>query len=119
MTTIADGFDMFPIALASGAGAEWKKWIGLGNYWINKFIIPNLDCCSGGEIMEKTSTKFSKGKKLIMTEMIADYGLRVSRTGLRRSIKFIKPNDLLFLVGMNSIKLNKLYHVLWWNCSCG
>jgi HAE1 family hydrophobic/amphiphilic exporter-1 len=29
MTTIAMVFGMFPIALASGAGAEWKNgWLG-------------------------------------------------------------------------------------------
>jgi hypothetical protein len=42
---------MFPIALASGAGAEWKKWFGLGNWWIN-FFIPLPNYCSGDEIME-------------------------------------------------------------------
>jgi hypothetical protein len=24
-----------------------KKWIGMVMWWINKFIIPNLDYCSG------------------------------------------------------------------------
>jgi HAE1 family hydrophobic/amphiphilic exporter-1 len=41
------GFGMFPIALASGAGAEWKNGLAWVLWWINKFIIPNLDYCSG------------------------------------------------------------------------
>jgi HAE1 family hydrophobic/amphiphilic exporter-1 len=46
MTTIAMVFGMFPIALAAGAGAEWKNglaWVIIGD----KFTIPYADYCSG------------------------------------------------------------------------
>jgi HAE1 family hydrophobic/amphiphilic exporter-1 len=37
MTTIAMVFGMFPIALATGAGAE--EWFGLGDHWwVNQFL---------------------------------------------------------------------------------
>jgi hypothetical protein len=38
---------VFPIALAAGAGAEWKT-VGMGNnWWFDKFAIPYADYCSG------------------------------------------------------------------------
>jgi HAE1 family hydrophobic/amphiphilic exporter-1 len=63
MTTIAMVFGMFPIALASGAGAEWKNglaWVigGLIVHYSNLIIVPVIY-----EIMEKLIAKFSKGQK--------------------------------------------------------
>ena len=76
MTTIAMVFGMFPIALASGAGAEWKNglaWVIIGglisSLFLTLIIVPVIY-----EIMEKIVRKFSKGEKTdYETEMVADY----------------------------------------------
>jgi len=76
MTTIAMVFGMFPIALASGAGAEWKNglaWVIIGglisSLFLTLIIVPVIY-----EIMEKIIAKFSKGEKMdYEAEMIADY----------------------------------------------
>ena len=76
MTTIAMVFGMVPIALASGAGAEWKNglaWVIIGgllsSLFLTLIIVPVIY-----EIMEKIIAKFSKGEKVdYETEMIADY----------------------------------------------
>jgi HAE1 family hydrophobic/amphiphilic exporter-1 len=65
MTTIAMVFGMFPIALASGAGAEWKNglaWVIIGglisSLFLTLIIVPVIY-----EIMEKLIHKTTKGKK--------------------------------------------------------
>lgn len=65
MTTIAMVFGMFPIALASGAGAEWKNglaWVIIGglisSLFLTLIIVPVIY-----EIMEKIIHKFSKEEK--------------------------------------------------------
>ncbi|SEA13469.1 hydrophobic/amphiphilic exporter-1, HAE1 family [Flavobacterium gillisiae] len=76
MTTIAMVFGMFPIALASGAGAEWKNglaWVIIGglisSLFLTLVIVPVIY-----EIMEKLISKFSKGDKVdYEAEMVADY----------------------------------------------
>lgn len=76
MTTIAMVFGMVPIALASGAGAEWKNglaWVIIGglisSLFLTLIIVPVIY-----EIMEKLITKFSKGEKVdYEAEMVADY----------------------------------------------
>ncbi|MBC5837526.1 efflux RND transporter permease subunit [Flavobacterium muglaense] len=76
MTTIAMVFGMFPIALASGAGAGWKNglaWVIIGglisSLFLTLIIVPVIY-----EIMEKIVTKFSKGDKIdYEAEMVADY----------------------------------------------
>ncbi|UOK43373.1 MULTISPECIES: efflux RND transporter permease subunit [Flavobacterium] len=76
MTTIAMVFGMFPIALASGAGAEWKNglaWVIIGglisSLFLTLIIVPVIY-----EIMEKIVAKFSKGEKIdYEAEMVADY----------------------------------------------
>jgi HAE1 family hydrophobic/amphiphilic exporter-1 len=69
MTTIAMVFGMFPIALAAGAGAEWKT-VGMGNnWWFDKFAIPYADYCSIYEIMEKLIYKFTKERKQILMRL--------------------------------------------------
>jgi len=76
MTTIAMVFGMFPIALASGAGAEWKNglaWVIIGglisSLFLTLIIVPVIY-----EIMEKIIHKFSKGEKTdYEAEMVADY----------------------------------------------
>ncbi|MEL1241180.1 efflux RND transporter permease subunit [Flavobacterium flavipallidum] len=76
MTTIAMVFGMFPIALASGAGAEWKNglaWVIIGglisSLFLTLIIVPVIY-----EIMEKIIAKFSKGEKIdYEAEMVADY----------------------------------------------
>lgn len=76
MTTIAMVFGMFPIALASGAGAEWKNglaWVIIGglisSLFLTLVVVPVIY-----QIMEKIIHKFSKGEKLdYEAEMIADY----------------------------------------------
>ena len=76
MTTIAMVFGMFPIALAAGAGAEWKNglaWVIIGglisSLFLTLIIVPVIY-----EIMEKLIAKFSKGQKVdYEAEMIADY----------------------------------------------
>jgi HAE1 family hydrophobic/amphiphilic exporter-1 len=76
MTTIAMVFGMFPIALASGAGAEWKNglaWVIIGglisSLFLTLIVVPVIY-----EIMEKIIAKLSKGEKIdYEAEMIADY----------------------------------------------
>ncbi len=76
MTTIAMIFGMFPIALASGAGAEWKNglaWVIIGgltsSLFLTLIIVPVIY-----EIMEKIIHKFTKGEKIdYEAEMVADY----------------------------------------------
>lgn len=76
MTTIAMVFGMFPIALASGAGAEWKNglaWVIIGglisSLFLTLIVVPVIY-----EIMEKIIAKLSKGEKVdYEAEMIADY----------------------------------------------
>ena len=76
MTTIAMVFGMFPIALASGAGAGWKNglaWVIIGglisSLFLTLIIVPVIY-----EIMEKIVAKFSKGEKIdYEKEMVADY----------------------------------------------
>ncbi|HLF51679.1 efflux RND transporter permease subunit [Flavobacterium sp.] len=76
MTTIAMVFGMFPIALASGAGAEWKNglaWVIIGglisSLFLTLIIVPVIY-----EIMEKLIHKFTKGEKTdYEAEMVADY----------------------------------------------
>lgn len=76
MTTIAMVFGMVPIALASGAGAEWKNglaWVIIGglisSLFLTLIIVPVIY-----EIMEKLIAKFSKGEKVdYEAEMVADY----------------------------------------------
>jgi HAE1 family hydrophobic/amphiphilic exporter-1 len=64
MTTIAMVFGMLPIALASGAGAEWKNglaWVIIGglisSLFLTLVIVPVIY-----DIMEKIVHKFTKGK---------------------------------------------------------
>ena len=76
MTTIAMVFGMVPIALAKGAGAEWKNglaWVIIGglisSLFLTLIIVPVIY-----EIMEKLIAKFSKGEKVdYEAEMVADY----------------------------------------------
>ncbi len=76
MTTIAMVFGMVPIALASGAGAEWKNglaWVIIGglisSLFLTLIIVPVIY-----EIMEKIIAKFSNGEKVdYEAEMVADY----------------------------------------------
>lgn len=76
MTTIAMVFGMLPIALASGAGAEWKNglaWVIIGglisSLFLTLIIVPVIY-----EILEKIIAKFSKGEKIdYEAEMVADY----------------------------------------------
>ena len=76
MTTIAMVFGMLPIALASGAGAEWKNglaWVIIGgllsSLFLTLIVVPVIY-----EIMEKIIAKFSKGEKIdYEAEMVADY----------------------------------------------
>ncbi|HQA73239.1 efflux RND transporter permease subunit [Flavobacterium sp.] len=76
MTTIAMVFGMLPIALASGAGAEWKNglaWVIIGglisSLFLTLIVVPVIY-----EIMEKIVGKFSKGEKIdYEKEMVADY----------------------------------------------
>jgi hydrophobe/amphiphile efflux-1 (HAE1) family protein len=76
MTTIAMVFGMFPIALASGAGAEWKNglaWVIIGglisSLFLTLIVVPVIY-----EIMEKIVSRLSKGEKTdYEAEMVADY----------------------------------------------
>jgi HAE1 family hydrophobic/amphiphilic exporter-1 len=80
MTTIAMVFGMFPIALASGAGAEWKNglaWVIIGglisSLFLTLIVVPVIY-----EIMEKIIAKFSTGQKVdYEAEMVADYEHKV------------------------------------------
>ncbi|MDA6071739.1 efflux RND transporter permease subunit [Flavobacterium sp. AC] len=76
MTTIAMVFGMFPIALASGAGAEWKNglaWVIIGglisSLFLTLVVVPVIYL-----IMEKIIARLSKGEKIdYEAEMFADY----------------------------------------------
>lgn len=76
MTTIAMVFGMLPIAIASGAGAEWKNglaWVIIGglisSLFLTLIVVPVIY-----EIMEKIIAKFSKGEKVdYEREMVAEY----------------------------------------------
>jgi hydrophobe/amphiphile efflux-1 (HAE1) family protein len=76
MTTIAMVFGMFPIALASGAGAEWKNglaWVIIGglisSLFLTLIIVPVIY-----EIMEKIIHRLSKEEKTDYEALIsADY----------------------------------------------
>ncbi|KUJ63148.1 acriflavin resistance protein [Flavobacteriaceae bacterium CRH] len=76
MTTIAMVFGMFPIALASGAGAEWKNglaWVIIGglisSLFLTLIVVPVIY-----NIMEKIIARLSKGEKIdYEAEMVADY----------------------------------------------
>ena len=76
MTTIAMVFGMFPIALASGAGAEWKNglaWVIIGglisSLFLTLIVVPVIY-----NIMEKIIARVSKGEKIdYEAEMVADY----------------------------------------------
>jgi HAE1 family hydrophobic/amphiphilic exporter-1 len=67
MTTIAMVFGMFPIALATGAGAEWKNgfWVIIGglisSLFLTLIVVPVIY-----EIMEKLIHKLTKENKRIM-----------------------------------------------------
>lgn len=74
MTTIAMVFGMFPIALASGAGAEWKNglaWVIIGglisSLFLTLIIVPVIY-----EIMEKIIHKFSKEEKTDYEALITE-----------------------------------------------
>lgn len=76
MTTIAMVFGMFPIALASGAGAEWKNglaWVIIGglisSLFLTLIVVPVIY-----QIMEGIVRRLSKGEKIdYEAEMVADY----------------------------------------------
>ncbi|RKR09954.1 HAE1 family hydrophobic/amphiphilic exporter-1 [Flavobacterium sp. 90] len=76
MTTIAMVFGMFPIALASGAGAEWKNglaWVIIGglisSLFLTLIVVPVIY-----QIMEGIIRRLSKGEKIdYEAEMVADY----------------------------------------------
>jgi len=76
MTTIAMVFGMFPIALASGAGAEWKNglaWVIIGglisSLFLTLIIVPVIY-----EIMEKIIHRLSKEEKTDYEALMsADY----------------------------------------------
>jgi hypothetical protein len=67
---------MFPIALASGAGAEWKNglaWVIIGglisSLFLTLVVVPVIY-----QIMEKAINRLSKGEKVdYEAEMVADY----------------------------------------------
>ncbi|MGO4818407.1 efflux RND transporter permease subunit [Flavobacterium sp. W22_SRS_FP1] len=76
MTTIAMVFGMFPIALATGAGAEWKNglaWVIIGglisSLFLTLIVVPVIY-----EIMEKLIHKLTKGKETDYEAlMVEDY----------------------------------------------
>ena len=76
MTTIAMVFGMLPIAIASGAGAEWKNglaWVLVGgllsSLFLTLIIVPLVY-----EVMDKLVRKFTKGKKINYEELMkVDY----------------------------------------------
>lgn len=76
MTTIAMVFGMFPIALASGAGAEWKNglaWVIIGglisSLFLTLIVVPVIY-----QVMEGIIRRLSKGEKIdYEAEMVADY----------------------------------------------
>lgn len=77
MTTIAMVIGMLPIALASGAGAEWKNglaWVIIGgllsSLFLTLIVVPVMYA-----IFDKLILKFNKGKKpqSIDELMVADY----------------------------------------------
>lgn len=76
MTTLAMVFGMLPIALAKGAGAEWKNglaWVIIGglisSLFLTLIIVPVMY-----DIFDKLIKKFGSDKKLPLDElMVADY----------------------------------------------
>jgi HAE1 family hydrophobic/amphiphilic exporter-1 len=76
MTTIAMVFGMFPIALATGAGAEWKNglaWVIIGglisSLFLTLIVVPVIY-----EIMEKLIQKLTNGKQTDYEAlMVEDY----------------------------------------------
>ncbi|ESU29773.1 acriflavin resistance protein [Flavobacterium limnosediminis JC2902] len=76
MTTIAMVFGMLPIALASGAGAEWKNglaWVIIGglisSLFLTLIIVPVVY-----DIMDKLVVKFGKAEKTDFDGlMVAEY----------------------------------------------
>jgi HAE1 family hydrophobic/amphiphilic exporter-1 len=76
MTTIAMVFGMLPIALASGAGAEWKNglaWVIIGglisSLFLTLIIVPVVY-----DIMDKLVVKFGKNQKTDFESlMVAEY----------------------------------------------
>lgn len=80
MTTIAMVIGMLPIALASGAGAEWKNglaWVIIGglisSLFLTLIVVPVMYA-----IFDKLIAKFNKNKKQESIEelMVADYERR-------------------------------------------
>jgi HAE1 family hydrophobic/amphiphilic exporter-1 len=62
-----------PIALATGAGAEWKNGLG-DHWWVNKSLFLTLIVVPViYEIMEKLIHKLTKGKTDYEALMVADY----------------------------------------------
>lgn len=68
MTTLAMSFGMLPIAVATGASAEWKNGLGivmigglLSSLMLTVFLVPMMY-----EIMEKLKSKFKFSKKSSM-----------------------------------------------------
>ena len=81
MTTIAMVIGMLPIAIASGAGAEWKNglaWVIIGglisSLFLTLVVVPVMY-----SIFDKLISKVKRGKKELPTEelMTADYQLLV------------------------------------------
>ncbi len=77
MTTIAMVIGMLPIALASGAGAEWKNglaWVIIGglvsSLFLTLIVVPVMYA-----IFDKLITRFNRGKQPQKIEelMVADY----------------------------------------------
>lgn len=77
MTTIAMVIGMLPIALASGAGAEWKNglaWVIIGgllsSLFLTLIVVPVMYA-----VFDKLIIKFNKNKKPAAIEelMVADY----------------------------------------------
>ena len=79
MTTIAMVFGMFPIALASGAGAEWKNglaWVIIGglisSLFLTLIIVPVVY-----SLLDSLMNRLFKGEKTdYEAEMVADYEAR-------------------------------------------
>lgn len=76
MTTLAMVFGMLPIAMATGAGAEWKNglaWVIIGglisSLFLTLIIVPVIY-----DIFDKLIKKFSRNKNLQIDDLIlADY----------------------------------------------
>lgn len=76
MTTLAMVFGMLPIAMASGAGAEWKNglaWVIIGglisSLFLTLIIVPVMY-----DVFDKLIKKFGRDKNLPLDDlMVADY----------------------------------------------